>query len=317
MHPRRAGHGFVHDFGDPARRFQRVQPQADGVRDRRRGLGRVERDRAAREPNRIDPAKRDIGVRDRRVFAAPAIARRAWLGARGIRAHDNAPQRIDARDRAAARADFHHVDHRNAHGNAAALGEPVSAGNLEVARMLRGVVVYYGDFRRRSAHIERHCFIVTTLRRHPPRQNNPARWAAFHQPHRKSPRRFDGANTAGRHHQQQRTRGAKAGQALAHVFQISRHQRQDIGVGDGGGSPFVFADLPANLVRQSNRQIGQRGGEKDARPFLMRGVDVAVEETDRQRLDFRRAQDFDDGLKSGFVQGQQYRSIGGHAFRHL
>src|SRR5215471_208204 len=70
-------------------------------------------------------------------FAAASVTRRPWLRTGAVRTHDDAPQRIDARDRAAAGADLDHFDHRNAQRQPAALEKAVDPRHLEGARGLR------------------------------------------------------------------------------------------------------------------------------------------------------------------------------------
>ena len=79
--------------------------------------------------------------------------------------------------------------------------------------------------------------------------------------------------------------------------EVAGHQRQDVGVGDGGRGALVFADFAADLGGEGDRQVGQRGGDDVAGAFLVRGVDVGVEEADRQRLDVLRFQDGDQGAQ--------------------
>jgi hypothetical protein len=70
----------------------------------------------------------------------------------------------------------------------------------------------------------------------------------------------------------------------------SGHQRQHIGVGDRGRGALVFADFAAHLGRYGDRQIRQCRGDARAGAFLMRRIDVGVQEADRHRLDLARLQ---------------------------
>ncbi len=51
-----------------------------------------------------------------------------------------------------------------------------------------------------------------------------------------------------------------------------------------------------------------------ARAFLVGGVDVGVQEADRQRLDLLRFQDGDQGEQDWLVERQQGGPVGGEAF---
>ena len=95
-----------------------------------------------REVPRLDLAHADIGVGHRQRPAA-AIARRARIGAGGVRA-DAEPCAVEMQDRAAARR--HRVDrhHRRAHAHA---GDRGLEGALEAAGVQR-------DIGRRAAHVE-------------------------------------------------------------------------------------------------------------------------------------------------------------------
>ena len=85
---------------------------------------------------RIDAAEREVGVGHRGLASAAPVRGRAGIGARAVRPHGDALHPVDARDRAAARADLDHLDHRHAHGQPAALHVPIGARDLERARPL-------------------------------------------------------------------------------------------------------------------------------------------------------------------------------------
>ena len=115
---------------------------------------RVERDRAAGEAVGIDAAQHHVGVRHGRPRAAQPIARRAGVGAGALGPDRDALHGVDAGQRAAARADLDHLDHRDAHRQAGALHEAVAAVDLEAARGHRLAVVDDADLGRRAAHVE-------------------------------------------------------------------------------------------------------------------------------------------------------------------
>ena len=98
--------------------------------------GLVERDLAAGEIGGIDLAQRQVGIGHGGFGAAAAIAGGAGGGARAVRPDRDAPQLVDARDGAAAGADLHHLDHRDAQRQAGALHEAVGARDLELAGAL-------------------------------------------------------------------------------------------------------------------------------------------------------------------------------------
>ena len=60
------------------------------------------------------------------------VARRTGLCPRTVGPDNNAPQRVDTRDRTTTSADLHHVDNWNTHRKAAALGEPIGTRDFEM-----------------------------------------------------------------------------------------------------------------------------------------------------------------------------------------
>ena len=60
----------------------------------------------------IEATEHEVGVRQRRLGAAAAVARRPGNGARALRADGQHAARIDIRDRAAAGTDLHQADDR-------------------------------------------------------------------------------------------------------------------------------------------------------------------------------------------------------------
>ena len=159
-------------------------------------------DRAAGEMRRIDLAQHDIGVGHGGMPAAAAVAGRAGLGAGALGPDRDALQRIERGDRAAAGADLDHLDHRDAHRQAAALQEAGGAVDLESARGVRLAVVDQADLGRGAAHVEGERRASRRARAAiPRREDRAAGRAGFDQPDRKAPRRLDGGEPAARGHQ--------------------------------------------------------------------------------------------------------------------
>jgi hypothetical protein len=129
-------------------------------------------------------------------------------------------------------------------------------------------------------------------------------------------RRLHGRHATARHHQQQRADDAEALQAVAKPAQVSRHHRLDIGIGAGRRRPLVFADLRADLGGERDGHVRQRGAQDFADTDLMRRVDVAVQEADRDGFHLLRLQDGNERGDGVLVELQQYRSVRGDAFRH-
>ena len=80
-----------------------------------RAQRRIERDGAAGEIRRIEPAEHHRCIGHRRFLAAAPVARGPWLGTRGMRADAQTARAIEPCDGTAAGADRIHIDHRHAH----------------------------------------------------------------------------------------------------------------------------------------------------------------------------------------------------------
>ena len=108
--------------------------------------------------------------------------------------------------------------------------------------------------------------------------------AALEQADREGARRLRRNEATGRMHQRQRSREGAGRKLALKPLQVAPHQRLDIGIRRGGDEALVFPDLGNDLARQRNGQL-RAGLADDAAGFLlMRGVAVAVEEADRDRL---------------------------------
>ena len=93
--------------------------------------GRIERDAPACETVRIQPAQHEVGISHRCSLAAAVIAGRSRFGAGALRAYRDTTQFIHTCQRAAARADFNHVDDWDLDRHAAAFHEAVRTINLK------------------------------------------------------------------------------------------------------------------------------------------------------------------------------------------
>ena len=154
--PRGVGHVLVHHLDDAEGCHLGIEAERGTERGRDRAPRRIgiEVQRAAGEALRIVAAKQQIGVRHGGPGAAAAVAGRAGIGAGALRPDRDPPERVDMRERAAAGADLHHLDHRDAQRQAGPLLEAPDAGDLEAARGLRREAVDQADLRRGAAHVE-------------------------------------------------------------------------------------------------------------------------------------------------------------------
>ena len=89
------------------------------------------------------------------------------------------------RDRAAARADLHHLDHRDAQRQAGAFQETRRAVHFVDARRIRLEILDQADLRRGAAHVERQHLLLGAARRDLAGEDRAARGPGLDQPHRK------------------------------------------------------------------------------------------------------------------------------------
>ena len=114
MHARRRRHALDDDLVDAERRVldRRGRAASATVSMRTPRRRDVELHAPAEEEAGIVVAEHEVGVGDRRLGAAEAVAGGPGIGAGRVRADLQQADLVDGRDRAAAGADLDHVDHR-------------------------------------------------------------------------------------------------------------------------------------------------------------------------------------------------------------
>jgi hypothetical protein len=312
VHARGIRHVLVHQLADAERRVIGFQPErrADPLDDGSFGGGAIERNFAAGESIWIDAAEHHVGVRHGRLRTALPVANRTRLRARAVRPHGDALERVEPRVGAAARADLHHLDHRNAQRQAAAFEKAVNPRHFQHTRGLRPRLVDQADFRRGAAHVERQHLIEPVLPGDAAGEYGARRRPRLDEAHRIANSGLDRGNPAARCHQQQRT--GKAG-ALKLAFQsaeITSHQRLDVGVGAGGGETLVFAHLRRNIGRQRHRHVRQAARDRIAGAALVIGIGEAMEKADRDPLDPLRRKCVERAREAALVERHQHISLG-------
>ena len=241
----------------------------------------------------IEPAQHAVGIGDGRPRAAAPVAGGAGLGAGAVRADLDAAQRIDARDGAAAGADLDHLDHRDAQRQAAALHEAIGARDLEWSAhgAARNRSIRH-DLRRRAAHVEGDARASQpVLGRDRRRQDRAAGRAGFDQAHGKALRRLDRGQRAAR------TSSSAAGSATPSSRNASVEPAEIASPSAAAHRRWRRWSTRARIrgSRARPRTRGRRTGrallrEDLARAALMRGVEIGVQEADRDSLDAARAQ---------------------------
>ena len=189
--------------------FHETERSADPLGDGSLGGGRVERNPAAGELRRIEPAKHHIGVGDGWLAAALTVTSRARLRPGAVRTHCYSLQQVDAGDRAATSTDLDHLDHRNSQRQPAAFEKTIDPRHLHGARHLRPCLVDEAYLRGGPAHVERKDLRQPMLTRDAAGKNRARCGPGLDQAHREANGSIDGRDPAAGGHQQQRT--CKAG----------------------------------------------------------------------------------------------------------
>jgi hypothetical protein len=186
---------------------------------------------------------RDIGVGDGRLGAAAAIADRTRIGARTLRPDLERANVVEPGDRAAARAHFNNIDHRQHHRMAAGVTTDVIARSerrLSLADEAR--------FRRGAAHVERDDVGVAEREPHLRRSDDAADRAGLHHGHRPLGRNLRRHHAAVGAHDREIARETDTAEARLEALHIAADLRPDIGVHHGGRHAFELAILAQNVM---------------------------------------------------------------------
>ena len=100
-------------------------------------------------------------------------------------------------------------------------------------------------------------------------------------------------------------------QPLFQRGEIPRHQRRDIGVDDRGAEAFVFAVFRQHAMRGGHGEAGALEVRGDR--FLVRRIDVGVQQAHRDGVDIPLAARGDHRRNRRFVERLEHRPIGGQA----
>ena len=176
---------------------------------RLRALG-VEAEAAAGEARRVDAAEQEVGVGDgrprcRRGRSRPGRARSRRCPARpAIRR-----VAIEPGDRAAAGADLHHLDHRDAQRQAAALLKRPARATSKLREVSGLAVVDQADLGGRAAHVEGEHAVEPAFGGDLGGEDGAAGRAGLDQADRERATRLDRGQAAAGEHQEQRAAAAR------------------------------------------------------------------------------------------------------------
>ena len=214
-------------------------------------------------------------VGDGGVLAAAAVGGRAGIGAGALRA-DGQRAAIDLGDRAAARADRHHVDHRQRQrpfADMALLGERDAA------------VLDQADVGAGAADIDGDDVLDAARRRHVARADDAGRRT---RQRGEGGRAADGGgagDAAVGLHQQQRRAHMLVEQPLLEPRHVGRDARHHHGVEHRRERALVFAHHRQHVGRGGDRDAGQPGPQHVGDLALVRRVGEGMQQADRDRLD--------------------------------
>ena len=279
-------HGERHlgdgDFDDGLRRRDRVHLQGAGdfLLDAAPGGVGIELHLAAQKIVGIEPPQHHIGVGDGGLQAAAAVADRAGIGAGALRPDLERAHVVEPGDRAAARADLDHVDHRQHHRMAAGV-----TADIVARRHGRLALAHQAGLRRCAAHVERDDVAKAERAADLRRGDDAADRAGFHHRHRALGRDLRRHHAAVRAHDREITGKADLAEALREARHVAADLRPDVGVDHRGRHPLELAVLAQDLVRQRQVRVGDLPADHLAGDLLVLGVDVGVQEADGDRLD--------------------------------
>ena len=249
MDPRGAGHILIDNLDHAAGGIHRRQrqPVANMARQRLVRRLRIEGHAAAGKPRRVEPAKNKVGIGHCCVIAATRIAGRPGIRPGALRADADPVQPVDRGNRPTAGADFNHLDDRDFQRCAAPLHESVGAVHLELAVQQGLAIINQTDLRRCAAHIEGDQPVLAKLARHMGGEDCTPRRPRFNKSDWKSRGCLDRHQAAATGHQQAGASQSGVSQAAFKIGKITGDHRPDIGIGDGGRLPFIFADLGTDI----------------------------------------------------------------------
>ena len=213
------------------------------------------------------------------------------------------------RDRAAAGADLHHLDHRNPQRQTGAFAEAADPRDLEARAVcglqssIRQIFAVVPPMSNDSTLSRPHCRAMVAEKIAPPAGPLSTRRIGKRQAVSivvRPPPDIIRNTGAG---------DADAAQPARQLAQIARHQRLHVGVGDRGGEALPLAHLRRDLAGQRDRDVRQFLGEDVAHAAFVRGIDEGVQEADGDAFDALALQRGHQGAHGGVVERQQHVAL--------
>ncbi len=256
-------------------------PGVDGHRSGRA----IQRDRAVGESVGVQPPQHQVGIRHGCSGAAAAVAGRSRHRPGAPRSDLQPPERIDARQRTAARPDLAQFHDREAERQSATGAKAVDAAPTSMPPALFGCppstkhsLAVVPPTSSSNACGRSNSVAIDAAKMAPPagpdssrRTGNRIAAAASHSPP------FDWISNSG-------PAMPLRAQTVLQGGQVPRHQGLDIRIRHDGGEPFVFPDFRRHLRAGADWYARQMVRQDSLGARLMPWVAIGVHETDCHRL---------------------------------
>src|SRR5579885_1008641 len=236
MDARGVSHTFVGDLMDAPGGFLKRKPQrvSDTFLDSLLGSNKVQLELTTEKIVRIKITKHQIRVSYCRLRTAQSVANGPRFSSSRFWSDLQQPQRIDARNRASARANLDHLDHRHLDGQTRSFFEAITAINLKFVRDKRLALVNDAELSRRSAHIEREQIAMAAGRPIMSSSQSTRSRTGFDQANGKANSGISSDDAAAGNHQENFVFETETSQPGLQFVEIAFNQVLHIDVGNGG-----------------------------------------------------------------------------------
>ena len=310
----RIGHLGRGDAQYAVRRFRRAQ--AERLRHtlgHRAFRGRdIELHLAAEEAVGAEPAEQEIGVGDRRLGAAAAVAGGSRHRAGAARPDMQRAAVFDPRDRAAAGADFENIDGRDLDRQGA-----IVAADQRAAGRQRPAAENDAGLGGGAAHVEGDGVLHAERMAQRLRADHAGRWTRFQNANAFLAGGVELEQAAGRLHDEERAGKTLAGDAIADLGEIALHARPDKRIGHDGRAALEFAIFLRQFMRRRNEDARQTSLQDLLGAQFVIRIAVAMQKQDRDRFDLFAFENVGERMQLGLVQRLVDAAVGIEALRHF